>query len=172
MRRISLLAAIALLVGLAALGRAPGTGAQDPTPTATAGSPIVGTWLVHDVEDTTAPPFRLVFLADGVVIQVDPSAGEHVGVWTPTAPRTFALTVQQVIHDGIATIRGAGEVAADGQSFTVAYTIEFAPGGGAGTGQYGPSHIVGTRQAVEPMGTPVGPLSALKAQLAKPAPGD
>jgi hypothetical protein len=170
MRQISVLAALAVLVGLVALSRAPGTGAQDPTPAA-AGHPIVGAWLVRDVEDSSAPPFRLVFLADGVVIQVDPSAGEHVGVWSPTGPRAFALTVQQVVHGGIATIRGAGEVAADGQGFGVAYTIEFAPGGGAGTGQYGPGHIAGTRLAVEPMGTPVGPLSALKAQFAKPTPG-
>jgi hypothetical protein len=171
MRRVSALATLATLVGLVVFGRAPGIGAQAPTPAATAGHPIVGTWMVHDVEDTTAPPFRLIFLADGVVVQVDPSAGEHVGVWRPSGPRTFALIVQQVVHNGIATIRGEGEVAADGQGFTVAYTIEFAPGGGTGTGQYGPGHIAGTRLTVEPMGTPVGPLSALKAQLAKPTPG-
>lgn len=170
MRRISLLAVLAALVGIGGLGRAPGIGARDGTPAA-AGHPIVGAWLVRDVEDATAPPFRLTFLADGLCLQVDPSAGEHAGVWTPTGPRTFVLTIQQVVDGGIATIRGTGKVAADGQGIVVAYTIEFAPGGGAGTGQYGPGHIAGTRQADEPMGTPVGPLSALKAQFAKATPG-
>jgi hypothetical protein len=168
MRRLPVLAVLAVaLVGLAAVGRGLGTAAQDGTPAALAGHPIVGTWWVTDVEDTAAPPFRLTFLADGAVIQVDPSAGEHVGVWRPTGPRTIGLTIQQIVHDGIATIRGEGEVAADGQGFAVAYTIEFAPGGGTGTGQYGPGHIAGRRLADEPPGTPVGPLSELKAQFAK-----
>lgn len=174
MRRISVLAVLAALVGLVglvALGRAPGLGAQDGTPATMAGHPIVGTWLGHDVEDPTAPPFQVSFLADGVVIQVDPSASDHVGVWRPTGPRAFALTIQQASAQGIATIRGVGTVAADGRSFTVAYTIALAPAGGTSTGQYGPGHITGTRLAVEPPGTPVGPLSALNAQLAKPTPG-
>lgn len=168
MRRISALAILVVVLGVLALfGHAPGLGAQDPT--SATSHPIAGAWVVHDVEDAAAPPFRLTFLADGLLIQVDPSAGEHVGVWTPAGARTFTLTLQQVVQSGIATIRGNGEVAADGWSFTVAYTIEFAPGGGSGTGQYGLGHITGTREMIEPMGTPVRPLATLKAQLgAKP----
>jgi len=168
-RRLSVLAVLAAaLLGLAAVGRGLGTAAQDGTPAAMAGHPIAGTWLGKDVEDTTSPPFQVSFLADGLVIQAEPSAGDHLGVWHPTGPRTFALTIQQASERGIATIRGEGEVAAAGQRFAVAYTVAVAPVGGAGTGQYGPGHIAGRRLAVAPPGTPVGPLSALKAQFAKP----
>jgi hypothetical protein len=170
MRRSALALSALLAVVALALGAGPlPLTAQPGTPPTTAR--FVGTWLGHDVEDRSAPPFQLSLLADGVCLQVDPSAGDHAGVWRPTGPRTFQLTIQQATDPGLATNRGAGEVAADGQSFTVAYTIEFAPVGGTSTGQYGPGHITGTRLAVEPMGTPVGPLSVLKGQLAKPTPG-
>lgn len=175
MRRNSALAflvVLAVLIGLVAFGRAPGLGAQTPTSAALANSPIIGTWLGHDVEDPSAPPFQVSFLADGIYLQFDElSAGDHAGVWRPTGPRTFQLTIQQVSKLGLFTIRGAGTVAADGRSFTVAYTVELVPAGGKSTGQYGQSHITGTRLEVEPMGTPVGPLSVLKGQLPKPTPG-
>lgn len=159
-------------LGAAFAARAGGALAQ-ATPVAEAGTthPIVGDWAVHDVEDTAAPHFRLVFAAAGLVIQIDPSAGEHVGVWRSTGGQTFELTVQQLINTGIAVIRGSGEVAADGRSFIVVYTIEAAFTDGTSSGQYGPGHIAGTQLMIGPMGTPVGPLSTLKAQIgAKPLP--
>jgi hypothetical protein len=164
----------AVLVGLVAVYRAPGTGAQDATP-AMASHPIVGTWLVKDLDDPSSPPFQNSFTADGVIVQADPQNGTSLGVWRPTGERTVEVTFQQVAKDGIATIRGEGEVATDGQTFDATYTIEFAPTGGKATGQYGPGHVHGTRLSVEPMGTPVGPISALFAQFggtpeATPAP--
>lgn len=170
MRRSALALSALLAVVALALGAGPlPLTAQPGTPPTTAR--FVGTWLGHDVEDRSAPPFQLSLLADGVCLQVDPSAGDHAGVWRPTGPRTFQLTIQQVSKLGLFTIRGAGTVAADGRSFTVAYTVELVPAGGKSTGQYGQSHITGTRLEVEPMGTPVGPLSELKGQLPRPTPG-
>ena len=62
------------------------------------------------------------------------------------------------------TIRAAGEVSEDGQSFTAEFTIEFT-GEGAPTGEYGPGHVTGTRINVEPIGTPAGSLEDLFAQF-------
>ena len=62
------------------------------------------------------------------------------------------------------TIRAAGEVSEDGQSFTAEFTIEFT-GEGAPSGEYGPGHVTGTRINVEPMGTPAGSLEDLFAQF-------
>ena len=65
------------------------------------------------------------------------------------------------------TIRVAGEVSEDGQTFTAEYTIEFTGEGG----EYGPGHVTATRINVEPMGTPVGPVEALFPDLFPPEEG-
>ena len=62
------------------------------------------------------------------------------------------------------TIRAAGEVSEDGQSFTAEFTIGFT-GEGAPAGEYGPGHVTATRINVEPMGTPAGSLEDLFAQF-------
>jgi hypothetical protein len=49
-----------------------------------ANHPIVGTWLLTDQDDPSSPPFQNSFFADGVVLQVDPSQGDSLGVWKPT----------------------------------------------------------------------------------------
>ena len=70
-------------------------------------------------------------------------------------------TVQYAIDSagkvGRSTIRATFEVAADGQSLSAVYTIEFVETG-VPTGQMGPGTATATRIVVEPMGTPVMPL--------------
>ena len=173
MRRFSVLAVVLVAVaGLAAVGRGPGTAAQDGTPTAgTAAHPLVGAWLLNtDVDDPGSRPSTLAsFSADGVYAQVDADGSAGIGSWAATGPTTADMTFHGLFPDeeggGMITVRAAIEVAADGQSLTATYTLEFAGADGAATGQYGPGHVTGTRIAAEPMGTPVGSLSDLFGQF-------
>ncbi len=172
MRRISILVsfvAIALLA-IAAVGpSAAGRTVQDATPAAAAGHPVVGSWLAYaDIDDPANPPLLFVFHADGIYTEVDANGDPGAGVWETTGPRTAAVTiVHGVLADedggpgGIATIRASFEVAADGQRFTADYTVEFAGPDGSSGGEFGPGTATGERIAVEPMGTPVGPLADL-----------
>jgi hypothetical protein len=124
----------------------------------------VGTWwLDTDVEDPSNPPTAATFHADGTYIQAD-SNGIGLGVWESTGPDTGMLTfVAPADGQGGAVtrlrVRAAFKVAADGQSLTATYTLEYS-GGGAPTGQIGPGSASGTRVVVEPMGSPVVPLPA------------
>jgi hypothetical protein len=90
----------------------------------------------------------LVFHADGTMLEADPGGGIAVGAWAATGPSTADVVIVFQESEGevvVATIkaRAAIEVAADGNTFT------------------GPARAGGERLAVEPMGTPVAPLSAL-----------
>jgi hypothetical protein len=172
MPRLSLLAVLVVaLVGLVALGRAPGSAAQDGTPAAgTAGHPLVGAWVLDtDADDPTNPPTLASFAADGVYTQVDADGSVGLGAWEATGPDTADLTFHGLEaeggrYGGMVTIRAAIEVAADGQTLAATYTLEFVGPEGRGTGQYGPGRVTGTKVGVEPMGTPQGPLSALEGQ--------
>ena len=86
-------------------------------------------------------------------------------MWQPTGPQSADVTIhfQQADAEGAtstAIVRAAVEVAGDGQSLTATYTLEFIGPDGTSSGQLGPTTATGTRLAVEPMGTPVGPLVA------------
>jgi hypothetical protein len=166
MRRLSVLAVLLVsLVGLVAVGRVAGTGAQD------AAHPLVGAWLLNtDVDTPGSTPSTLAsFSADGVYTQVDADGSAGIGSWAATGPTTADLTFYGLLPDeaggGRFTVRAAIEVAADGQTLTATYTLEFTMPDGTSTGQYGPGHVTGTRIAVEPMGTPVGSLTDLESQF-------
>jgi hypothetical protein len=173
MRRISVLALLVVaLGGLVALAPVPGIGAQDGTPAAgTAGHPLVGAWVLDtDADDPTNPPTLAGFGADGIYTQVDADGTVGIGAWQATGPSTAALTFHSLAaengqYGGMVTIRAAIEVGADGQTLTATYTLEFVSPEGTGTGQYGPGRVTGAKVAVEPMGTPEGPLSALEGQF-------
>ena len=90
--------------------------------------------------------------------------GIGVGVWESTGPDTGIMTfVAPADGQGGAvarlTVRAGFRVAADGQSLTATYTVEYS-GGGTPAGQMGPGAASGTRVVVEPMGSPVVPLPA------------
>ena len=167
MRRAPLLLAVValVLVALATAGRpGPGTAAQNATPAAGDGHPLVGSWLTDtDADDPTNPPSLSTFHADGTYLEVD-AEGVGVGAWEPTGERTAALTFlfQGLGEDGAVfsgTVRATVEVAEDGQSFAGPYTIEFAGIPGLPAGELGPGTATGERIAVEPMGTPVASLA-------------
>ena len=102
MRRNSVLVALvaAVLVGGAGVGRAVGTATQQATPAATAGHPLVGTWIVDpEVDDPTNPPSFDVYMADGTAINVG-SEGATAGAWEATGPRTATLTLAGLLGGG------------------------------------------------------------------------
>ena len=121
--------------------------------------------------ETLSGPGDVVFSADGTLVSLD-SEDVSLGVWEPTGPSTVALMFSGLIpveELGIAgariTIRATLEVAPDGQSFSGDYTAELSGSEAMPTGEYGPDSVTGTRVVVEPMGTPVGPIEELLAQL-------
>jgi hypothetical protein len=169
MRRISILAVLLSVVlgGLLIVGRASTIGAQDSTPAAMDGHPLVGTWLLDtDAENAGNPPTLATFGADGIYSQVEADGAVGVGAWQATGGSTADLTFHELDsengnYSGMVTIRAAITVAADGQSLTATYTGEYVTADGLSTGQYGPGSATGTKLVAEPMGTPEGPLSAL-----------
>jgi hypothetical protein len=171
-------AVVVLLFGtLVALG---GAAAQEATPVARNGHPLVGVWLLDtDAEDPANAPEVTVFTADGAYISVDAEGFPQLGAWDATGEQTATLTLLSpgVEEDGTFygtfLIRAAVEVDASGEAFTAEYTGEFVDPAGAGGGEYGPGTATATRIAIEAMGTPVGPLSVLFGEeegAATPAP--
>jgi hypothetical protein len=168
MVRLSVVVALVAVVAvvLVVAGRpGPGAVAQD----ATAGHPVVGSWFLTDPAFPDDPPSLAVFHADGVYLQADTDGTVGVGSWDATGERSLAVTFVQQFGDetGVftVTIRAAGEVDAGGDTFTATYTIELTQPDGTSTGEYGPGTVTAERIAVEPMGTPVGPLEDLFGQF-------
>jgi predicted lipoprotein len=122
-RSVSRRAALAGLgaggLGLALAATARGVAAQDATPGATAGHPIVGTWVIdRDVTGTTEVPVVVVFTADGGFI--DPGQGV-AGVWEPTGPRSAAKTIIPFVDGGAGgyvVVRATWEVDAGGDTMS------------------------------------------------------
>lgn len=90
---ISLSVVVVIVLGLVvALGR--GTTAQEATPTAMGGHPLVGTWLLDtNADDPANGPEVAVFTADGAYISVDAEGFPNHGVWEATGERTAGLTI-------------------------------------------------------------------------------
>jgi hypothetical protein len=167
MRRVPLVVApIALvLVGSIALGARSGAGAQDATPAAAAGHPVVGAWwTANDAPGPGVNTAYAVFHADGTYLEVDPNIGVGVGAWRPTGERSVELTYvfQDIDPDpaatapGTVTVRQSVEVDGTGDAFTAPLTVEvrIPDGTVVFTAAY---TAQGTRLAVEPMaplGTP------------------
>ena len=103
---------------------------------------------------------------DGIYQQTDYDGTTGYGVWEATGPTSVALTFMQQFSDeagefgGDATIRAAGEVDPNGQTFSASFTLELG-GEGVPPGEFGPGGVTATRMTVEPMGTPAGSLTDL-----------
>jgi hypothetical protein len=93
--------------------------AQDATPTAMAGHPIVGTWVIdRNTATTTEVPVVVVFTDTGGFI--DPGQGV-AGVWEPTGPRSAAKTIigfPEGGAGGYAVIRATWEVDEGGDTMS------------------------------------------------------
>jgi hypothetical protein len=159
--------AAALLLAGGALASSTAVQATIPP---TEAPPIVGAWLLTNEEFPDDPPSLVAFHADGTYHEADADGTTGIGSWEATGPTSFNLTFVVVFpsdDEGSAamqTIRAAGEVSEDGQSFTAEFSVEFT-GEGAPTGEYGPGHATATRIDVSPMGTPAGSLEDLFAQF-------
>jgi len=105
--------------------------------------------------------------ADGTYHDVDPDGTTALGAWRPTGERTATVTALNPSEGGTALLRATVEVAADGRSFTAAYTIEVFGADDARTGEFGPGEAAGVRLEAEAPGTPVGTLEELVAQFAE-----
>ncbi len=176
MRRVSVLVSllVVLLVGLAVTARfssgsvaqegtpiVGGAQTQDATPGATAGHPLVGTWLIDsDTEDEASSPSITVFMADGGAVDVG-ADGASAGTWEATGPRTATLTLVGIFEEegfgGSFFIRAEVELDEAGETFTApySYTVVAADGTVLETGQ---ATAQGTRlrvPAAEAMGTPL-----------------
>ena len=170
LRSIAVVFALAL-VGLVGPGRA---GARQATPVVTQTSvhPIVGSWML---DSDPAPDNVLslsVFHADGTYTEFDPEDGSTgAGAWASTGDNTAILTIVFLDADddgsaaGQATVRATIEVAADGQTFTASYTLEFTDPNGTSTGEFGPADATGTRIVAEAPGEPVGTMDDLFSQF-------
>ena len=168
MRRFVVL--LSMVVVAVSLLVTPGRGstAQEATPTAMSGHPLVGTWLLDtNADDPANGPEVTVFTADGAYISVDAEGFPNHGVWEATGERTAGLTIvspgmeDEVTFAGTFIVRASIEVDEAGDAFTAQYTGEFVTPDGTRTGEYGPGMATATRIEVEEMGTPAGPLEVL-----------
>ena len=146
--------AIALLV-LGSIGLRDRAGAQDAT---LAEHPIVGTWIV------TAPdegPSVVGFGADGIMSDVEADEGAGVGAWQAdgetTASFTLVINYSSPEFTAAVIVRDTVEVAADGQSATLAYSVTVTTPDGAVVFA-DQAEATATRLPIEPMdamGTPL-----------------
>ena len=149
-----------------------GVAAQEGS-VATAGHPIVGSWLIDSTpEDQTDPLEWLTLGADGI-LAYGGLEGSGVGSWAATGERSADASIFIMGADpatgqfGYETVRAKLEVSEDGQTIAGAYTESFPSPfaeqlGVPPDGELGPGELTGERIAVEPMGEPVGPIPGLE----------
>jgi hypothetical protein len=172
MRRLVIgCSAVAVLLAGGALASSTAVEATTPPSAPAEVHPIVGAWLLTVDEFPDEPPSLVAFHADGTYQEADADGTTGIGSWEATGPSSVNLTFMSIFpsDDGGSapsgqTIRAAGEVSEDGQTFTAEFSIELT-GEGAPAGEYGPGHVTGTRINVEPMGTPAGSLEDLFTQF-------
>jgi hypothetical protein len=174
---IALSAVVGIMLGfVVTLDRS--TTAQEATPPALDGHPLVGTWLLDiNADDPANPPEVTIFTADGAYLSVDAEGFPNHGVWEATGERTAGLTIVSPVMEetfaGTFIVRASLEVDETGDSFTAQFTGEFVDPDGVESGEYGPGTATATRVEVEEMGTPAGPLEVLFGEgeaAATPAP--
>jgi hypothetical protein len=106
-------------VGLALSSTLRQVSAQDASPAAMAGHPLVGTWIItRDITNTTEVPVVVVFTADGGFI--DPNQGV-AGAWEPTGPRSAAMTIIPFPGggaEGYAVVRATWEIDEGGNTMS------------------------------------------------------
>jgi len=137
--------------------------AQDTTPVAMAGHPLIGAWYVSPPDPNPTPgPALVSFTADGICTQIDPLRGNGIGSWAATGAHTALVTLvftkyaadDPTRFDSLAVGRDLVEVDATGDAFTGQGELEFRSADGATlSGPFGPLPFSGKRLLVEPMQT-------------------
>ena len=171
MRRFLSLVALVAVIGLLALGGTfRHTDAQDATPAALAGHPLIGAWLLDtDSNDPANAPSLVIFHDDGTYVQADADGSNGIGTWEATGATSAALTALYLGRDesggfgGTVKVRATIELDASGETFTAQYTLDFLDLAGASSGEIGPGTATAERIAVEPMGTPAAELPRMNA---------
>jgi hypothetical protein len=153
--------AIALVLALAALPVGwSAANAQDGTPAATAGHPVVGAWTAdNDIDDPENPPALLIFHDDGTFAQANADGSDGFGTWVATGPSTAAVTF--LFHElddsgafaGTLKINVAVEVSQAGDDLAGEFTAVFVGPDGTTSDAFSGA-AAAERIAVEPMGTP------------------
>jgi len=176
MRRMSVVVSVIALVSLLMVSGVPTARAQEG---ATAGHPLVGSWLVvisFEGRDPGAPlPLKLTslvtFFADGNVLVANagqlsplpPGAGlfftEGHGQWIATGENSADVTYNSLVLDqtgglsSITTARTSVKVDATRNAYTGTFVIDSANPAGNATGTERGT-LSATRIRVEPAGTP------------------
>ena len=138
-------------IGMALASASQHAAAQESTPAAMSGHPIVGTWIFdRDNAVPTETPSIVVFTADGGL--TDPSQGV-AGVWQATGPRSAAWTLVAFIQGGAGgyvAVRSTAEVDASGNALAGPHSFTIvAPDGTVITS--GNANSTAIRLAVEPV---------------------
>jgi hypothetical protein len=111
-------------VGLALAATARTAAAQDGTPAAMVGHPVVGTWIVdRNPDDQTDSPTVNIFTADGGVFDPLLAVG---GAWQATGPRAATVTLLGLIDNGAGgylAIRSAIEVDEAGTTLAGSHAV-------------------------------------------------
>jgi hypothetical protein len=137
MRRRSVLLSVVpgVVTGALAIGRT--TEAQEATPDAMAGHPLVGTWIVdRNPADPTEMPTTNVLTADGGMI--DPSVGA-AGVWVATGERTADFTLIAIFEEGMAVT--GQQTQGGGSYFVVRGSLAVDAGGDTATATVSQTHV-------------------------------
>ena len=148
--------------GLGVAMAARGASAQDATPTATAGHPIVGTWIVdRNIATGAEAPVVGVFTADGGFTDAYQGA---TGVWEATGPNSVAFTLiafngPPEATTGYAVVRATWEIDASGETMSgpANVTVVLPDGTVVATEEFSST---ATRLRVEPMDNVGSPLAA------------
>jgi hypothetical protein len=145
-------------LGLALAAASRQASAQETTPTAMAGHPLVGTWIFDkDIANPSEVPSVVVFTADGGLL--DPSEGV-AGAWQATGPRSAAWTLVDFVTDGPAgyvVVRSTGEIDEGGDALAGPYsfTVVAADGTVLASGQASSTAVRLPIEPIEAGGTPL-----------------
>ena len=147
-------------VGMAAaalgLSQVSAVAAQEATPSAMAGHPFVGTWIIGD--PAGGDPTTNIITPDGGLI--DPTVGA-AGVWTATGARTADFTLIALVG-----VVGVHRTEGGGSYYLVRGSITVDAGGDTATGTANGTHVApdGTVLDTQATGTGTIPYVRLKVE--------
>ena len=164
LRRFVAIVAFVAVVVVLAKGPGPHSAAQDGTPAAAAGHPLVGSWAAVFGGDVAGGLFLAAFSGDGTVVVTDFDGDHGVGSWAATGPRSATVTYVFLgandagLLDGSVAIRAAVEVDPAGGAFMGETSYTFVAPDGA-VGDTGLLVTRGVRLPVEGLAATGNPLA-------------